>query len=332
MRTLCMIILSLSIFSFHSLLYAQDKTGVLLISHGSKSKTWRTQLLELKGTVEPVLLGLSSISEVKVAFMEDASPSIAEQMRAFDRQGFKQVIAVPLFLTVELHSSHDIPNILGTASDPGILATLKKNGTEIYHPRARITLTTTLDYQQFLQQNVLKRVARVSSNSRQEGIVLVAYGSSRYNGKWEAMMESLGRSVYKNTGIDAAAYAWCGHVVDYSPDDTRQAINKILEQKDQVIVIPMLLAKNPFFMDDIIQSAVDTSTAPERVSFKQEGILPDEALTHWILKSVKSALGSSASNWQKSEYGGLEEIPNWGTARTRLYLKSSSLDTFHSAF
>jgi len=244
---------------------ATEKIGVLLVSHGSKSKSWRELLREFRDEISNELLPGDHIADVKTAFMESSSPTIAAQLRSFDQQGFTEVIAVPLFLTVGGHAAHDIPNILGLAADPAIRASLKKENTEFYQPKARVTLTPTLDYQTFLQQNVIRRVKNLSRNSDEEAVVLVAYGSSQYNTQWEAMMKDIGRAVFKQTGIDAAAYAWCGHVVDYSPQDTQVAINKMLKQKQRVNVIPLLVSNNLFFSTTLSRKPLIPAQIPNRL-------------------------------------------------------------------
>src|SRR5262249_53952994 len=89
------------------------KIGVLLVSHGSRSETWRKSLLALEESVRPAILTNQSIAAIRTAFMEYTEPSIATRLKEFDAQNFTDVIVVPVFLTVSPHTFDDIPTIIG---------------------------------------------------------------------------------------------------------------------------------------------------------------------------------------------------------------------------
>ena len=92
---------------------SEKKIGVLLVNHGSVAESWRNMLLEVETEVKEEILSNPKISKVTTAFMEYTEPSIATRMKEFDKEGFDEVIVVPIFLTVSSHYSHDIPVILG---------------------------------------------------------------------------------------------------------------------------------------------------------------------------------------------------------------------------
>jgi hypothetical protein len=70
------------------------KIGVLLVAHGSKSPTW-------VGMVEALAAGVRAsapqlgVAGVRFAYITETKPSIADEMRAFDAEGYGEVIVAP---------------------------------------------------------------------------------------------------------------------------------------------------------------------------------------------------------------------------------------------
>lgn len=262
------------------------KTAVLIVNHGSHSETWRNQLLEVEKNIKEELISNPKISDVRTAFMEYTEPSIATRMKEFDEEGYDEVILVPLFLTVSSHYSHDIPVIVGLSSDPKVQENLKKEKIEVYRAKARVTITPPLDYSSILKKNIARRVKKLSENAENEGVLLVAYGDEQYNQQWEEMVGDIGKYLKIKTGHDDIAYAWCGHLVRYSTEPTKNGIKKLQELDDNVIVIPVLVANDPYFQDEIIQTAVNEVKIGDNVKYIQDAILPDVNIDNWVKNIV----------------------------------------------
>lgn len=267
------------------------KIGVLIVNHGSHSKTWRNMLWDVEKQVKDTILKNKRITEVRTAFMEYTEPSIATQMKAFDAEGFDEVVVVPLFLTVSSHYSHDIPVILGVSSDPKAKKTMEgKENIEVYKSKARVSITPPLDYTTILKKNIARRVKALSKNGENEGVLLVAYGDKMYNQQWEEMVEEIGNYLQVKTGHESIAYSWCGHLVKYSTQPTIDGIEALFKLEDNVIVIPVLVANDSYFQNDIIQKAVDSVEDSDHVFYKQDAILPDANLNSWIVDIVNKTL------------------------------------------
>ncbi len=258
------------------------KTAVLIVNHGSKAESWRNQLLNVEKNVREELLSNPKIDEVRTAFMEYTEPSIASRMKEFDKEGFDEVILVPLFLTVSSHYSHDIPVIVGLSADPKIQEGLKKEKIEVYRANARVSITPPLDYSSILKKNIARRVMNLSDNPENEGVLLVAYGDKQYNQQWEEMVEDIGKYLKIKTGHENIAYSWCGHLVRYSTEPTKNGIKKLQELDDDVIVIPVLVANDPYFQDEIIQTAVNEVQVGNHIKYIQDAILPDVNIDNWV--------------------------------------------------
>ncbi len=265
-----------------------SKIGVLLVNHGSVSKKWRAMLTNVEMAVKGKILNNPKISGIRTAFMEYTEPSIATQMKAFDKEGYDEVIVIPIFLTVSSHSLSDIPNILGINSDPKVLKTLEKEKIDVYRAKAKITISPTLDFTTLLKKNVLRRVKalteKAAGSSEDNGVVLVAYGDKEYNQQWEEMMDKIGRYLKIKLNIDTVAYAWCGHLVNYSTEPTEKAIEKVFELEDKVLVVPLLVAFDPYFQEKIIGAATKNVANSHNVIYEPDAILPDENLNQWIIK------------------------------------------------
>lgn len=286
---------------------AAPRIGILLVNHGSRQKAWRDMLLDLEDQVDDRLLALPNVKAVRTAFNEYNEPSIASQMKAFDDEGFDEVIVLPLFLTVGGHTASDIPNLVGLKNDPKALEALPKDGVPVYRPKARVTLLETIDSTEFLKANILRRTKALlkDGDGTKYGVTLAAYGDDKFNQQWEALMGELGKHLKANLGIDTINYAWSGHLVNYSIDPTRKAVNQILAEKQKDIVVSIYVAYDKKFQQEVIGGGIAASDRPQDVLYNEpEAILPDDNLNNWVVDTIRetlstgrlAALGSAAGN------------------------------------
>ena len=160
-----------------------------------------------------------------------------------------------------------------------------KEKMEVYKAQARVSITPPLDYSTILKKNVERRVKALSKDAENEGILLVAYGDAEYNQQWEEMVDEIGKYLKIKTGHESIAYSWCGHLVGYSTEPTVKGIEQLMELEDNVIVIPILVANDPYFQKDIIQKACDMVKG--NVLYVQDAILPDANLNKWVIDISK---------------------------------------------
>lgn len=257
--------------------------GVLLISHGSHSKNWREMVLDIEHDVRDEMIKDGHIAGIRSAFMEYTEPSIATQLKEFDRQGYSDVIMVPLLLTVSSHSFDDIPTIAGQKQDHRSMETLRLEGIEIYKPKARVHSAPLLDFPSVLGKNVTRRVRQMSKAPADEGVVLVAYGSEPYDEQWKELLRQVSDEVKSETGVDCAEYSWCGHIVRYKSEPTEKAIQTVLRQKQRALVVPILVAVDEMFQGKIIGGAIKSVDKNERIVYRHDAILPDENINRWVI-------------------------------------------------
>lgn len=266
----------------------EKKIGVLMVNHGSHSKTWRQSLLDLEDAVRTDILKDGSISGIKTGFMEYTEPSIATRLKEFDKEGYTDVIIVPIFLTVSPHSFDDIPTIIGKKEDRHSMELLKVEKIERYTPKATTYIGDLLDFGDILQKNILRRVKALSKDPKNEGLVLIAYGDVTYEKEWIALLRKSGEVVKKEMGIDEQTHGWCGHIAHYDPKKTTTAINDVLKKKKTAIVIPVLVAHDEMFQIKIIGDGIKgVPKSDSKVVYKPDSILPDKNIESWVVDSIK---------------------------------------------
>lgn len=261
-----------------------QKIGVLLVNHGSRSETWRKALFALEDKVRDQILADGTVKGVKTAHMEYTEPSIATRMKEFDKEGYTDVIVVPVFLTVSPHPFEDIPTIIGKKENPGSVQELRMEKIERYKPKARTYITPLLDFTNVLEKNILRRAQALSKNPEKEGIVLIGYGDVTYDKEWGILFSDVAKYTLKEMGVGTYSYGWCGHIVHYDPLETTKAIEKVLKEKETALVIPVLVAMDEEFQKRIITDGIKKVKNHEtRVIYKPDAILPDPDVEKWVI-------------------------------------------------
>lgn len=285
-------------------LSGEKKIGVLLVSHGSHSEQWRGMLQDIEETVREDILKEGDVSGIKSAFMEYTEPSIATQLKAFDEEGYSDVILVPVLLTVSSHSFDDIPVIAGQKTDKQTIAALELENIEIYHPQADITISPLLDFPKVLEENVIRRIGELSTDSTKEGVVLVGYGSEPYDEEWCEMLDSIIEVAIEKTGIEQFEYCWCGHIAAYKTEPTEESLQLILDKKERALVVPLLVAIDETFQGQIIGGAIrntqerlPSSDSRDRIGYLGDAILPDENINQWVI-DISSEIASQIKDPQ----------------------------------
>ncbi len=87
---------------------SKTKVGVLLVGHGSRlpyGKNVVSQIADMYREKEGKL--------VEVGFMNMSKPSIPEAINILAQKGAEKIIVTPVFLAHGVHTTEDIPRILG---------------------------------------------------------------------------------------------------------------------------------------------------------------------------------------------------------------------------
>ncbi|HAK75321.1 MAG TPA: cobalamin biosynthesis protein CbiX [Runella sp.] len=271
---------------------SEKKIGVLLVNHGSRSETWRNELVRLEKNVTDSVLATGEVKGIKTAFMEYTEPSIATRLKEFDKEGFTDVVVVPIFLTVSPHTFEDLPTIMGQKEDKASMEALKLEKIERYVPKAAIHITPNLDFTDVLKRNVLRRAKELSKDAPHEGLVLIGYGDETYDKEWTELFNQVATHVKQEIGISEHSHGWCGHIAHYNPAETTKAVNEVLKKKEKAVVIPVLVAHDEDFQLKIIGGGIDkVANSEKKVSYKPDAILPDPDIQHWVITVANEFVG-----------------------------------------
>ena len=117
----------ISIYKVYSLQEMKaEKIGVLLILHGSRDRSCRGKIIELKNA----LAKLTSVNAISVGFMQFTQPSINDGLNELITSGCNKILVLPLFVTYGLHLREGIPKILGIEK-PFAWNSIKLSGKEV---------------------------------------------------------------------------------------------------------------------------------------------------------------------------------------------------------
>ena len=90
----------------------------------------------------------------------------------------------------------DVPVVLGLKHDPAKVEELKSECIEVLPPGfTDIEVAPVADSMDVLGPNVLRRAARLSTNPSEECIVVVYYGSSTYQARWDDLIKKMANVV-----------------------------------------------------------------------------------------------------------------------------------------
>lgn len=267
--------------------------GVLLVANGSKSSTWVQMIRDFTASIRDPILARPGVKDVRLAFIEETSPDIASEMKAFDAAGIDEVIVVPLFIAQEsTRINTHLQFLAGMKSESKVIKQLQNEGFEIYYPRARVSMTPAINQSEVLKKNILRRVEALRGEDSGEdmAVLLVGYGDQVFGQQMEETMDGLGRYLKVKTDIDTVAYAFCGNLTDYSGAPVVEAINELLELEREVLVVPVLLGVDEMLQLNTIQAAINAVPTSSKVRYRQDAVLPDPLVNAWALEKIGEAV------------------------------------------
>jgi sirohydrochlorin cobaltochelatase len=85
-----------------------DPTAIVLIGHGSRDPLWRVPIETLSRRVSQRAPGMA----VSCAYLEWASPDVAQAVEALVAQGHVRIRLMPLFFGMGKHAREDMPTLV----------------------------------------------------------------------------------------------------------------------------------------------------------------------------------------------------------------------------
>ena len=86
-----------------------DEVALVLIGHGSKLSHNRENLVKLA----EILRKKSQFKTVELSFMVRNTPTIPEAIESIVKRGIKKIVLVPAFLAAGVHTTQEIPELIG---------------------------------------------------------------------------------------------------------------------------------------------------------------------------------------------------------------------------
>jgi sirohydrochlorin ferrochelatase len=218
----------------------------VIAAHGSKSAVWAEAVGELAQLVAESAGVAQVFSSVRAGYLENSTPGLAEAVDAALGEGASEVVVIPLFLTASNHQAEDVPGILGLPNvAPHVRRRLAGEGMRLLPPGLPVRVQALGDLPEILYRNVVRRVSLEVKDRQHEAIVLVAYGSAVHHAQWEQLMHDVRLRLLQD-GFGGIAHAYCGHVVQLSPEPTFKAISAAAQQAGvrRVHVVPLLMARS----------------------------------------------------------------------------------------
>ena len=289
LQIILIITVSLSLLS--TIVYAQEKYGLIIVAHGSPMPQWNEPVLKIEKEVKTIMSHMENnqFSAIRVAFMEFTEPSINTVIKNFENAGIDKIYVIPLLIAPSGHSLFDIPTILGLYSDKDILREIKSEGTHIVNTKIKITIGPTLNNSGILKNSILDRVKELSVTPDSEGVVLLAHGDEHFEPIWASMCREIGSYVCAKTGIEYFDYAF----VEVGQSFSTKGVTTILkstEKKEKIIVVGLYLSMGVERMANtsvsfMMGKKTETSKlfADKNISFSKRGILPDKRISEWIV-------------------------------------------------
>jgi sirohydrochlorin cobaltochelatase len=103
-----------------------EKIGILALGHGSKLPYNK----EMLSGVADMIAEKYQNTVVRIGFMNMNDPTMDEGLKAFEGTGVSTIVAVPIFLAHGVHTTEDIPQILGISREDR-KTSIDINGTDV---------------------------------------------------------------------------------------------------------------------------------------------------------------------------------------------------------
>lgn len=272
-------------------LMAGEKTALVIIAHGSPSKTWNKNVLDLYDQINATIQkkGKNPFEEIRIAFMEMNEPSIATVIQELEKSGVNKIYVQPLFIAPSGHSRFDIPAILGVYYEKDKVNELKEEGISIVKSTLQVTIGPELSYGDVLPQIILDRVKELSINPKEEGVILLAHGAEGFEPIWEKLSRETGSVISAGTSINKFDYTF----VEVGQSFMTKGIPTILKmagKTKRTIVVGLYLAmdvermsQNCSISTGMMKLESQKMLGISNISFSKKGLLPDSRIAEWIV-------------------------------------------------
>jgi sirohydrochlorin ferrochelatase len=264
--------------------------ALVVIAHGAPSNAWNAPVLALENQVKDELKarGINDFDYVRVALMEFSEPSMSTVFADCEKQGVKQVFALPLFITSSSHSEQDVPNILGLKFNPNTVKDLKEEGAKFVDTDMKVTVGPTLSYGDVIPEIIAERVKEMSKDAKNETFVILAHGDADYVPMWNDLLKRAAEKTEETTGIKFGGSQLIG-MGNFIYTDAEATLIKAGKDKKRVLAQGIYLQSGLKGMADFAAKADDQKEVIKKLPkgteyvFGAKGMLPDSRISKWIV-------------------------------------------------
>ncbi|AMA74195.1 hypothetical protein ACH33_16135 [Aneurinibacillus sp. XH2] len=245
------------------------KQGVLVISHGSRNRTWVAK-------VEELLQQVHAACPLEVTFLDMVEGrTIGEGMKRLEAQGVEEIIVVPLFVSSGSTHLQEIRYALGFTSHLDI-----KTWRHPLSIGARVIWTEPMNDHPKIRELLHDRVREFSVRPSEEMLMLVAHGSDvpGFKERWQQMLEGLGSTLCCELGLKGAVYATIH-------PDTIASRARTASGEGRLIVVPVFLSPG-YYTEKAIPKRL--AGIPHRYSGR--AYLPDQRVVLWLEETIAAHL------------------------------------------
>ncbi len=267
------------------------KRTLLIIAHGSRSARWNQTIVNFCSELHNLQHETPSFDEITWCFLEHTQPSIQEAIIALCKNERKEIIALPLFLSVGQHVENDIPEEFEKIAQK---ISVETYGIRYQYNHVPILLLDPLPPFELLTDNARKRFTKHSTNTARRSLILVYYGSKKFGNRWDTLAHAVEGELKKQLPDVRLQHAYAGDAVDFSPDPLASRITEEAANSDEIVILPELVAVG-VLQEKIIPAAIHTSKSESKIIFPQDSILPDKNLEKRIFQYAYQSITPSST-------------------------------------
>ncbi|WP_096190117.1 sirohydrochlorin chelatase [Evansella halocellulosilytica] len=247
----------------------QNKTGVLVIVHGSSNPNWTKE-------VEDAIHQVKSPLPIVVGHLEFTDEQTIEQgIRQLENKGVDTILSIPLFVSSGSTHIEEIKYVLGQIDTPVIKTDLKPITSS-----AQMIWIEPMDTHPLILDIIEERVKSLSVNPEKEVLLFVAHGSDEpfFHQKWEAMLEEIKQKIAKQMPFQQIIHG------TLHPDNLEECAVKAASSGHPLIVVPLFLSEG-YFTNKVIPKKL------KGISYKwnAQTYLPHPLVSKWLEEQIASA-------------------------------------------
>lgn len=254
----------------------------LLIAHGSRSDRWNDEIRAFHLHLQEAMSEKTDFDLSRYCFLEYAEPSIPKAIKQLCDEGAREIVMLPLFLSMSEHVINDIPlAVQSVATHVG-----DEEQASIYQRKdTRISMLTPISAAELLARNLARRFNRINDLPQGSSILLVYYGTQRYMESWETLCRDTWVALSGHLPGHNIFWEYGGDAVGFSPHPISQKIREMTLSSPAVVILPALVSVG-VIQEDVIPLAIRESGMSERVIYLSDAVLPDPDLAKDIVASL----------------------------------------------